>query len=75
MTINLDLVVETEEDSVDMKAGLDSMQGVSDAVRCVAETILTENIPKRQTHKSVLVKPKWTRLIDNFHTQPESYHH
>jgi len=23
----------------------------------------------------VLVKPKWTRLIDNFHTQPESYHH
>lgn len=24
---------------------------------------------------SVLVKPKWTRLIDNFHTQPESYHH
>ncbi|WP_417551521.1 hypothetical protein [Marinomonas fungiae] len=52
MTINLDLVIETEEDSVDMKAGLDSMQGVSDAVRCAAETILTENIPKRQTHKS-----------------------
>lgn len=27
------------------------------------------------TTKDVLVKPKWTRLIDNFHTQPESYHH
>ena len=23
----------------------------------------------------VLVKPKWTLLIDNFHTQPGSYHH
>ncbi|MDG9669318.1 hypothetical protein ONV78_16380 [Hahella sp. CR1] len=51
MTINLDLVIEAE-DSVDMKAGLDSMQGVSDAVRCTAETILTEKIPERQTHKS-----------------------
>ena len=27
------------------------------------------------TRQDVLVKPKWTRLIDNFHTQPESYHH
>lgn len=27
------------------------------------------------THSSVLVKPKWTRLIDNFHTQLGSYHH
>lgn len=51
MTINLDLVIDTEEESVDMKAGLDSMQGVSDAVRCVAESILTERIPQRQTHK------------------------
>ena len=51
MTINLDLVIETEEYAVDMKAGLDSMQGVSDAIRCIAESILTENTPKRQSHK------------------------
>lgn len=51
MTINLDLVIETEEDSVDMKSGLESMQGVSDAVRCIAESILTESTPQRQTHK------------------------
>lgn len=51
MTINLDLVIDTEENSVDMKAGLESMLGVSDAVRCVAESILTEKIPKRQTNK------------------------
>lgn len=54
MTINLDLVIDTEEDSVDMKASLDSMQGISDAVRCVAESILTENTPKRQSHKSMV---------------------
>ncbi len=52
MTINFDLVIETEEDSVDMKAGLESMQGVSDALRCVAESVLAGKTPKRQTHKS-----------------------
>lgn len=52
MAINLDLVIETDEDSIDMKAGLDTMQGVSDSVRCVAESILTENVPERQTSKS-----------------------
>lgn len=52
MTLNLDLVIETEEDSIDMKAGLESMQGVSDAVRCIAESVLTEKVPKRHTSKS-----------------------
>ncbi|KRW82923.1 hypothetical protein [Marinobacter sp. P4B1] len=52
MTINFDLVIETTEDSVDMKAGLESMQGVSDALRCVAESVLTGKTPQRQTHKS-----------------------
>ncbi len=52
MTIYFDLVIETEDDSVDMKAGLVSMQGVSDAVRCVAELILTEKVPERQSSKS-----------------------
>lgn len=52
MTINLDLVIQTVEDSVDMKAGLASMQGCSDAIRCVAESVLTEKVPERQTAKS-----------------------
>jgi len=51
MTVNFDLVIDTEEDSVDMKAGLGSMQGVSDAIRCIAESVLTESTPKRQSHK------------------------
>lgn len=52
MSINFDIVIATEDHSVDMKAGLSSMQGVSDAVRCIAESILTEKVPERQTSKS-----------------------
>ena len=52
MSINFDIVIATEDNSVDMKAGLSSMQGVSDAVRCIAESVLTEKVPERQTSKS-----------------------
>ena len=52
MTINFDLVIKSEKDEVDMKAGLDTMQGVSDAMRCTAEAVLTGKTPKRQSHKS-----------------------
>lgn len=52
MSINLDLLIETTEDAVDMKASLDTMQGVSDAVRYAAEGILTEKVPKRLSHRS-----------------------
>ena len=51
MTINLDVVIDTPEHSVDMKAGLDSLQGVSDASRCIAEAILTERVPEKLHHK------------------------
>ncbi|WP_020683662.1 hypothetical protein [Marinobacterium rhizophilum] len=51
MTINFDVVIETPEDSVDMKAGLESLQGVSDATRCISEAILTGNTPQRLSHK------------------------
>jgi hypothetical protein len=54
MAINLDLVIESEDGSVDMKAGLVSMQGVSDTVRCISESILTEKVPERQTAKSMV---------------------
>lgn len=58
----MDLVIETEEDSIDMKAGLATMQGVSDSVRCVAESILTEKVPERKTSKSTVR----TRLKKSF---------
>jgi hypothetical protein len=52
MSLNLDIVMDTDDYSVDMKTGLETLQGVSDATRCIAETILTESAPpKRQHHK------------------------
>jgi hypothetical protein len=52
MSLNLDVVIDTPEESVDMKSGLDTLQGVSDAARCIAETILTGKVPERQSHKA-----------------------
>lgn len=52
MSINFDVVIDTTEDSVDMKSGLDTLQGVSDATRYIAEAVLGERVPERQTHKA-----------------------
>jgi hypothetical protein len=52
MSINFDVVISTLEDSVDMKSGLDTLQGVSDATRYIAEAVLGERVPERQTHKA-----------------------
>jgi hypothetical protein len=52
MSIELDVVIDAPENSVDMKAGLDTLQGVSDATRCITETLLTEKVPQRLTHTS-----------------------
>lgn len=51
MPINLDVVFDTPEQSLDMKAGLESLQGVSDATRLIAETILNEGAPERLSYK------------------------
>lgn len=51
MSLNFDAVVNTEENEIDMKAGLNTFAGASDAVRCVIETIVTEKVPERQTSK------------------------
>jgi ElaB/YqjD/DUF883 family membrane-anchored ribosome-binding protein len=51
MTINFDVVIDTDDYSVDMKAGLESLGGVSDAVRCVAESLLAEKVVKKNSHK------------------------
>lgn len=52
MTINFDVVVETPEYEVDMKTGLETLQGVSDASRFIAETLLTGHVPHRLTRAS-----------------------
>jgi len=49
---SMDVVIETPQHDVDMKAGLDTLQGSSDAVRCISESILTKQVPERLTHKS-----------------------
>ncbi|WP_218192455.1 hypothetical protein [Pseudomonas sp. Irchel s3f19] len=52
MAINLDVVIDTPEYEVDMKAGLDTLQGISDATRTIAETLLTGKVPQRKSSKS-----------------------
>lgn len=52
MSLVFDVVIDTPEYSVDMKTGLETLQGVSDATRCIGEAILTERVPRRQSHKS-----------------------
>lgn len=52
MPINLDVVIDTPEYEVDMKAGLETLQGVSDATRYIAETLLTGRVPQRQSARS-----------------------
>lgn len=51
MRFILDVVINTPLFAVDMKAGLASLQGVSDATRCVVESVLAEKVPKRLHHK------------------------
>lgn len=52
MSLNFDVIVDTPEHSIDMKTGLDTLQGVSEATRCIAETLLNGQVAKRLSHKS-----------------------
>lgn len=51
MTTNLDVVIDTEEYEVDMKAGLETLQGVSEATLSIAETLVTGKVAQR--HRGV----------------------
>jgi hypothetical protein len=51
MSLDLDVVINSPEYSIDMKAGLTTLQGASDATRIISETILTEKIPGKKTYK------------------------
>lgn len=50
MTIPLEVVISSPTDSVDMKAGLDTLQGVSDAARKIGETVLGNHLAQRLHH-------------------------
>jgi len=51
MPINFDVVIDTPDPSIDMKAGLETFQGISDATRLIAETILKEHVPERLSYR------------------------
>lgn len=52
MSINFDILIDTPEYAVDMKSGLDTLQGVSDATRTIAASLLADTVIKRKGHKS-----------------------
>lgn len=62
METDLDLVIDTPAHTVDMKSGLTSMEGVSDAVRIIAETAATNNVPTKNTSRNSIR----TNLKKNF---------
>ena len=47
MSINLDVVIDTEDYEVDMKAGLETLQGVSEATLSIVETLVTGKVAQR----------------------------
>ncbi|WP_187984672.1 hypothetical protein [Vibrio metschnikovii] len=50
--MNFDIVIDSDENIVDMKTGLETMQGASEIVRLITETVLTNKVPERKSHKS-----------------------
>jgi hypothetical protein len=52
MSIDFDVVISSPVYSIDMKSGLDTLQGVCAATRYIAETVLTEQVVERLSHKS-----------------------
>lgn len=54
MQIPLDLVIETPSTvhQVDMKTGLDTMQGISDSIRTITETIVNKKIPEKKSARN-----------------------
>ncbi|WP_045376643.1 hypothetical protein [Vibrio campbellii] len=52
MSIAFDIVIDSPEYAVDMKSGLETMQGVSDSSRHIAEAICLGRVVKRQRSES-----------------------
>jgi hypothetical protein len=51
MPLNLDIVIDTEDYEVDMKAGLETLQGASEATLSIVETLVTGKVSLR--HRGV----------------------
>jgi hypothetical protein len=56
--LELDVVVESIDNEIDMQFGLETLKGASDVVSLIAEAILENNIGGRRTHKSNGVRTK-----------------
>jgi hypothetical protein len=52
MGINLDVVIDSYDYSVDMNSGLETLKGASEATRQIATTILEERVPERLSSES-----------------------
>ncbi|MDR3005636.1 MAG: hypothetical protein LBV14_15560 [Acidovorax sp.] len=62
MSVDLDVLISTNDGLLDMKSGLETMRGVSNAVTTIVESVLTKKIPERKTAKD----PVRTRLKRSF---------
>lgn len=51
MCIEFDVVIDSQTNNIDMKAGLDTLQGISEATRYIAEGLIAEDVPKKHTNK------------------------
>ncbi|NGZ13945.1 hypothetical protein HGG78_09350 [Vibrio aestuarianus] len=47
--MKLDLIIQTEEHAVDMKTGLETISGASEAVRSVVEAVIADHVSHRNT--------------------------
>jgi len=52
MNIKFDFLIDSEEFSIDMKTGLESLEGVSDTFRLIGEALLTDDVADRKTHRN-----------------------
>lgn len=62
MDLDLDVVIDSPSYSVEMKSGLKTLLGASDAVTTISQTILTGTIPEKKTYRSSVR----TRLKESF---------
>lgn len=62
MRIKFDLIICCPGNTVDMKLSLQSMQGISDAIRTISETIVNDVVPERKTFNDDMR----TELEDSF---------
>lgn len=52
MKVNLDIVIGSPDNEIDMQYGLETLKGTSDVVSIAAEAILRARVPEKRTHKS-----------------------